>query len=72
MQISLDHERWLNDESTTDEVKCCLEDVKVCGPRELRLILKWRRSIIKKISEEMVLDKAENAAEDSVVMVDPE
>ncbi|VDK78531.1 unnamed protein product [Litomosoides sigmodontis] len=71
-KIDLDDERWLNDESTTDEVKCCLDDVKVCGPRELRLILKWRRSIIKKISEEMVLDKAENAADGAVIVVNPE
>ncbi|VDN07605.1 unnamed protein product [Thelazia callipaeda] len=52
-KIVLDNEKWVNDELTTDEVKCCLEDVKVCGPRELRLILQWRRKILKKISEEL-------------------
>lgn len=72
MQIALDDERWLNDESTTDEVKCCLEDIKVCGPRELRLILKWRRNIIKKINEEMARDEADNPTKDAVMMVNPE
>ncbi|VBB30110.1 unnamed protein product [Acanthocheilonema viteae] len=71
-KIALDDERWLNDESTTDEVKYCLEDVKVCGPRELRLILKWRRNIIKKINEEMSRDEADNKTKDAVMVVNPE
>uniref|UniRef100_A0A1I7VID2 Putative rRNA methyltransferase n=1 Tax=Loa loa TaxID=7209 RepID=A0A1I7VID2_LOALO len=70
-KIALDDERWLNNEETTDEVKCCLEDVKVCGPRELRLILKWRRNIIKKINEEMARDEADNPTKD-VMVVNPE
>ncbi|VDO78563.1 unnamed protein product [Onchocerca flexuosa] len=60
------------DEVTTDEVKCCLEDIKVCGPRELRLILKWRRSIIKKINEETAQNEAENATKDTVALINPE
>lgn len=71
MQIALDDEKWSNDEVTTDEVKCCLEDIKVCGPRELRLILKWRRNIIQKINEERTPNEAENEIKDTVV-VDPE
>ncbi|KAK6101976.1 FtsJ-like methyltransferase family protein [Brugia pahangi] len=69
-KIVLDDERWLNNESTTDEVKCCLEDIKVCGPRELRLILKWRRNIITKINEEG--NETENPTKDDVVAVNPE
>uniref|UniRef100_A0A8R1TYH3 Putative rRNA methyltransferase n=1 Tax=Onchocerca volvulus TaxID=6282 RepID=A0A8R1TYH3_ONCVO len=71
-KIALDDERWLMDEVTTDEVKCCLEDIKVCGPRELRLILKWRRSIIKKINEEMAQNEAENTTKDAVALINPE
>ncbi|CAG9531772.1 unnamed protein product [Cercopithifilaria johnstoni] len=71
-KIVLNDERWLNDESTTNEVKCCLDDVKVCGPRELRLILKWRRNIIKKINEEMAGDETENLTKDAVVVANPE
>ncbi|KAM3723012.1 pre-rRNA 2'-O-ribose RNA methyltransferase FTSJ3 [Dirofilaria immitis] len=71
-KIALDDERWLKDEMTTDEVKCCLEDIKVCGPRELRLILRWRRNIIKKINEEMTRNEAENTTKDAVSLINLE
>lgn len=68
----MDDERWLNDEATTEEVKCCLEDIKVCGPRELRSILKWRRTLIKKINEEMIMNEADRSTKDAAVEVNPE
>uniref|UniRef100_A0A915Q1P8 Putative rRNA methyltransferase n=1 Tax=Setaria digitata TaxID=48799 RepID=A0A915Q1P8_9BILA len=71
-KIALDDDRWLNDELTTDEVKCCLEDIKVCGARELRLILNWRRSIVHKVNEEMLRNETENTKDDTTVMIDPE
>ncbi|VDN44385.1 unnamed protein product [Gongylonema pulchrum] len=58
-KIVLDDEKLANSELTTDEVKFCLEDIKVCGVRELRQILQWRRNILKEISEEEALEGGE-------------
>lgn len=70
-KIVLDDENWENDELTTDEVKCCLEDIKVCGPKELRLILQWRRNLLKKISAKEA-QECDNTGKDVATLADPE
>lgn len=52
LQIVLDDERWEKNPATTEEVRHCIEDVKVCGPRELRHILLWRKKLLRSIEEE--------------------
>uniref|UniRef100_A0A915BJE3 Putative rRNA methyltransferase n=1 Tax=Parascaris univalens TaxID=6257 RepID=A0A915BJE3_PARUN len=52
-KIVLDDERWEKNPATTEEVRHCIEDVKVCGPRELRHILLWRKKLLKSIEEEV-------------------
>ncbi|VDM41259.1 unnamed protein product [Toxocara canis] len=51
-KIVLDDERWEKNAATTDEIRHCIEDVKVCGPRELRQILIWRKKLLKSVLEE--------------------
>jgi AdoMet-dependent rRNA methyltransferase SPB1 len=46
LQVVIDDDTYESHEWTTDEVKHCLSDIKVCGPRELRTILNWRKKII--------------------------
>ncbi|CAB3402884.1 unnamed protein product [Caenorhabditis bovis] len=50
--IQLDDDRWKNHEKTTEEVRECMADVKVCGPRELRVLLRWRKAMLEMIAEE--------------------
>lgn len=56
LQIILDDKEVEEDPATTNEVKQCLEDIKVCGPSELCCILRWRREILKKTAEKHVKD----------------
>uniref|UniRef100_A0A183ENE1 FtsJ domain-containing protein n=1 Tax=Gongylonema pulchrum TaxID=637853 RepID=A0A183ENE1_9BILA len=71
-KIVLDDEKLANSELTTDEVKFCLEDIKVCGVRELRQILQWRRNILKEISEEEALEGGEATGKSAAPVIDPE
>ncbi|EGT46280.1 hypothetical protein CAEBREN_16155 [Caenorhabditis brenneri] len=50
--ITLDDDKWKNHEKTTDEVKEYMNDVKVLGPRELRVLLRWRKSMLETIEAE--------------------
>lgn len=47
--ILLDDEKWKTHEKTTEEVEEYMKDVKVLGPRELRVLLRWRKSMIEQI-----------------------
>lgn len=44
--------RLLNNESMTEEIKACCEDLKVLNKKEFKNLLKWRDSIRKSINSE--------------------
>lgn len=52
-EIILDQSKWKDAVATTDEVRECLRDLKVCGPRELRTLLRWRKAMRKILEEEL-------------------
>ncbi|CAD6185642.1 unnamed protein product [Caenorhabditis auriculariae] len=65
-EVVLDQDKWRNSVETTEEVKEYLRDLKVCGPRELRILLRWRkamRQILEKEKEEIEKEKAGEAGE---------
>ncbi|CAO4368683.1 unnamed protein product [Caenorhabditis nigoni] len=50
--ILLDDPKWKNHEKTTEEVVEYMKDVKVLGPRELRVLLRWRKSMLETLEAE--------------------
>ncbi|ETN84325.1 ribosomal RNA large subunit methyltransferase J [Necator americanus] len=66
-EIVLDQEKWKNAPETNEEIREYLKDLKVCGPRELRKLLKWRKAMRSILEEELkALEKElgeENAPE---------
>lgn len=47
LQVELDTDALQKHAATTEEVKRCLEDIKVLGRKEVRLVLNWRKVIRK-------------------------
>lgn len=70
-EIILDQEKWRNSPNTTEEVREYLKDLKVCGPRELRALLRWRKSM-RKILEEELKALEENDDEEEVELNEDE
>uniref|UniRef100_A0A0N5AXR9 Putative rRNA methyltransferase n=1 Tax=Syphacia muris TaxID=451379 RepID=A0A0N5AXR9_9BILA len=70
-KIEIDEKRWEDDEATNEEVLQCLNDIKVCGPRELRMILAWRKKLLKKIDAEAKIDAKEDC-DTAAVIEDPD
>ncbi|KHJ88745.1 hypothetical protein OESDEN_11458, partial [Oesophagostomum dentatum] len=52
-EIVLDQEKWKNAPETNEEIREYLKDLKVCGPRELRKLLKWRKAMRAILEEEL-------------------
>ncbi|VDM52719.1 unnamed protein product [Angiostrongylus costaricensis] len=52
-EIILDKEKWRHASETTEEIREYLRDLKVCGPRELRKLLKWRKAMRGILEEEL-------------------
>lgn len=44
-EIVLDQDKWKDAPETNEEIREYLKDLKVCGPRELRKLLKWRKAM---------------------------
>uniref|UniRef100_A0A0N5B314 rRNA methyltransferase n=1 Tax=Strongyloides papillosus TaxID=174720 RepID=A0A0N5B314_STREA len=51
-RIVIDDPRWESDPLTTDTIKELINDIKLLGPSDLRVIFKWRRAILDKIAKE--------------------
>uniref|UniRef100_A0A0K0EY89 Putative rRNA methyltransferase n=1 Tax=Strongyloides venezuelensis TaxID=75913 RepID=A0A0K0EY89_STRVS len=51
-RIVFDDPRWESDPLTTDTIKELINDIKLLGPSDLRVIFKWRRAILDKIAKE--------------------
>ncbi|CAI5445152.1 unnamed protein product [Caenorhabditis angaria] len=62
--IKLDNEKWKTHEKTTEEVIEYMNDVKVCGPRELRVLLRWRKYMLEMIEKEKKEAEGENKEEE--------
>ncbi|KAL6726464.1 hypothetical protein Aduo_008431 [Ancylostoma duodenale] len=52
-EIVLDQEKWKNAPETNEEIREYIKDLKVCGPRELRKLLKWRKAMRAILEEEL-------------------
>ncbi|PAV92422.1 hypothetical protein WR25_19870 [Diploscapter pachys] len=63
-EIILDKDVYRNAPETTEEVREYLKDLKVCGPRELRILLRWRKSFKAKEEAERKAKQAEEKAEE--------
>lgn len=50
-EIDIDDEDCLNHEATTIEVKECCKDLRVLGRKELKLLITWRKKLIKFLEE---------------------
>lgn len=66
--ILLDDEKWKTHEKTTEEVVEYMKDVKVLGPRELRVLLRWRKSMLETMEAER--KALEGEAQDVVIEED--
>lgn len=58
-EIIFDDEEIENNESTTDEIKECLKDIKVLGKREIRLVINWRKKLKQELEDKKKLMKTE-------------
>lgn len=62
-EIVFDDDTIANHEKTTKEIKECCKDIKVLGKKDLRLLLKWWKTLKEALKEEEA--KGENAEEDT-------
>ncbi|WKY01318.1 hypothetical protein Q1695_015368 [Nippostrongylus brasiliensis] len=62
-EIVLDQDKWKNAPETNEEVREYLKDLKVCGPRELRKLLKWRKAMRGILEQELKALEEEIAKE---------
>ena len=46
-EIDIDDEECLTHEATTEEVKACCKDLRVLGRKDLKLLITWRKRLIK-------------------------
>nr|CAD2136657.1 unnamed protein product [Meloidogyne enterolobii] len=65
--LVLDSEKDANSKHTTEEIRECLSDLKVCGPAEIKRILNWRKKLI----EEQKMAKKMEEKNEEMVEKDP-
>uniref|UniRef100_A0A1I8B544 Putative rRNA methyltransferase n=1 Tax=Meloidogyne hapla TaxID=6305 RepID=A0A1I8B544_MELHA len=65
--LVLDSEKDANSKHTTEEIRECLSDLKVCGPAEIKRILTWRKKLI----EEQKLAKKKEKQAEEIIEKDP-
>ncbi|VDD86332.1 unnamed protein product [Enterobius vermicularis] len=67
-KIILDDNKYEEHEATTEEIRFCIDDIKVCGIKELRQILAWRKKILKTLVK--MEDSQSKSASDVVMEVE--
>lgn len=68
-EVIFDDPEIENHPTTTPEIKECLKDIKVLGKREIRLVINWRKKIVKERKDKQ---KAEVGADDKPAEVEEE
>lgn len=61
-EIDIDDDECLNHETTTTEVKECCKDLRVLGRKELKLLISWRKKLLKYF-EDKKKEQGENVEE---------
>merc|ERR1712228_1024211 len=71
-EIEIDDEECLNHEATTTEIKECCKDLRVLGRKELKLLIAWRKKLLKHFEDEQKAagDGEEKPAEEGME-IDP-
>lgn len=64
----MDDNKYEEHEATTEEIRFCIDDIKVCGIKELRQILAWRKKILKTLVK--MEDSQSKSASDVVMEVE--
>lgn len=70
--IEIKDEKLLNSKHTTIELKESLKDIKVCGKKEIKNIIKWREKILKdegpeeKVDEDVEMEEEEEDEETKI------
>ena len=55
-EIDIDDTECLSHEATTEEVKACCKDLRVLGRKELKLLINWRKKLIKHFEDKKKTD----------------
>ncbi|CAI4232382.1 unnamed protein product [Auanema sp. JU1783] len=71
-KIILDQEKWKTHPATTEEIVENMNDLKVCGPRELRVLLRWRKTMRDLLDKEAAELEEENAEKIEEKELNPE
>jgi len=69
-EIDIDDEECMNHEATTEEVKACCKDLRVLGRKELKLLITWRKKLIKHFEDKNKAqgEGGEGAGEEGMAM----
>jgi len=71
-EIQIDEEEVSSHESTTQEVRECCKDLKVLGRKELKVLINWRKKLLKHFEEKTKAENGEQEKENEVDMKDVE
>merc|ERR1712098_491672 len=63
-EIEIDDEECLSHEATTEEVKACCKDLRVLGRKELKLLITWRKKLIKHFEDKKKAEEGEEGGDE--------